>query len=125
MEHGGETMKRNTHILSVYMAVMMILLIFPLAGCKKQMVELTKNLPGLSKKEEPRSIYLPNQSIPTDVKLVSAAVGLSAYGEDPQKVSGVRLEGAIKKPGMTAFPPPFSWRNTRFFNTASHRKTLA
>jgi len=107
MEHGGDTMKRNTHILSVYMAVMMILLIFPLAGCKKQMVELTKNLPGLSKKEEPRSIYLPNQSIPTDIKLVSAAVGLSAYGEDPQKVSGVSLEGAIKKTWNDRVPATF------------------
>ena len=100
-------MKRNTHILSVYMAVMMILLIFPLAGCKKQMVELTKNLPGLSPKEEPRSIYLPNQSIPTDIKLVSAAVGLSAYGDDPQKVSGVRLEGAIKKTWNDRVPATF------------------
>ena len=86
---------------------MISLLLFPLTGCKEQMASLNVPIPGTSDQEPPRSIYLPNQSIPADIKLVSAAVGVSAYGEDPQKVSGVRLERAIEQPWKDLVPSTF------------------
>ncbi|MBN2282863.1 MAG: hypothetical protein JXO48_03135, partial [Deltaproteobacteria bacterium] len=98
-------MKRNINYICV--AILMGILLFPLTGCKEQMQALTAPIAGSSEKVEARSIYLPNQSIPADIKLVSAAVGVSAYGEDPQKVAGVRMERAIEKPWNDLVPSNF------------------
>ncbi|HOO91354.1 MAG TPA: hypothetical protein PLA74_11080 [Syntrophales bacterium] len=101
-------MKRNNHILYVCIAAMISLLIFLLTGCKEQMAALTQVLPGSSSnQEEPRSIYLPNKAIPADIKLVSAAMGVSAYGEDPQKVSSIKLEQDVEKPWKALVPSTF------------------
>jgi len=101
-------MKKNNYIHYVCIAVMISLLLFPLTGCKEQMKTLTN--PGFwssSDTTDTRAIYLPNQSIPADIKLVSAAVGVSAYGEDPEKVSGVRLERPIEQPRKKLVPHTF------------------
>ncbi|MBN2539553.1 MAG: hypothetical protein JXB09_05850, partial [Deltaproteobacteria bacterium] len=41
------------------------------------------------------------------IKLVSAAVSVSAYGEDPEKVSGVRVERAIEQSRKELVPSTF------------------
>lgn len=101
-------MKRNNYIPYVCIAVMISLLLFPLTGCKKQIQMLTQlGSANSSDTADTRTTYLPNQSIPADIKLVSAAVGVSAYGEDPEKISGVRLERAIEQPCKKLVPPTF------------------
>ena len=101
-------MKKNNYIHYVCIAVMISLLLFPLTGCKEQMKTLTN--PGFwssSDTTDTTAIYLPNRLIPADIKLVSAAVGVSAYGEDPEKVSGVRLERPIEQPRKKLVPRTF------------------
>lgn len=87
---------------------MVSFLLFPLTGCNKQLQVLTQigpaDPPDIA---DTRATYLPNQSIPADIKLVSAAVGVSAYGENPEKISGVKLERAIEQPCRKLVPPTF------------------
>ncbi len=104
-------MKRSEYIPYVCIVAMISLLLLPLTGCQQQQLQL-KKLTGLSSisssaPTDATAVYLPNQSIPADIKLVSAAVSVSAYGEDPEKVSGVRLEQAIEQPRKKLIPPTF------------------
>ncbi len=101
-------MKRNNYILYICIAVMISLLLFSLTGCKKQIQTLTGLGSGSSSDTtDTRTTYLPNQSIPADIKLVSAAVGVSAYGKNPEKISGVRLEQSIEQSCKELVPPTF------------------
>ena len=101
-------MKRSNYILYVCIAMMISLILFPLTGCKKQIQTLTGLGSGSSSNTaDARTTYLPNQSIPADIKLVSAAVGVSAYGKDPEKISGVKLERAIEQPCKKLVPSTF------------------
>ena len=101
-------MKINIHIHYICMAIMVGFLLFPLTGCNKQIHMLSQNGPANSFDiADTRTTYLPNQSIPADIKLVSAAVGVSAYGDNPEKISGVKLEKAIEKPCKKLVPPTF------------------
>ncbi|MBW2690350.1 MAG: hypothetical protein JRC99_10530, partial [Deltaproteobacteria bacterium] len=87
---------------------MISLPLLSLTGCKKQIQALTQlGSANSSDTADTRTTYLPNQSIPADIKLVSAAVGVSAYGENPKKISGVKLERAIEQPCKKLVPPTF------------------
>jgi len=87
---------------------MVSFLLFPLTGCNKQLQVLTQ-IGSVNSFDiaDTRTTYLPNRSIPADIKLVSAAVGVSACGENPEKISGVRLERAIEKPCKKLVPSTF------------------
>jgi len=101
-------LKKNNHILCICIASMVSFLLFSLTGCNKNIQTLTQiGSANASNTADTRTTYLPNQSIPADIKLVSAAVGVSAYGENPEKVSGVSLEQAIEQPCKRLVPSTF------------------